>query len=244
MGDAPAPSAVPIGAEIVLPEAVAHHALRVVRLAVGDALTLFTGAGGEYAATLIAADRRGGTVRIDAFDPVEREAPLGVTLAQAIAAHDTMDAVIRKAAELGVASIQPLLTARSAPLPEGERGQRRQQHWRQVAIAACEQCGRNRIPVVEPARPLAAYLATWSGGDGEATRGAVLEPTAGNALVTLPAAPKVLLVGPEGGLTTAEIDAACRAGFAAVRLGPRVLRAETAGAAALAAINVCWGDWR
>src|SRR5512135_334458 len=135
-----------VGTVVTLPQAAAHHATRVVRLAVGDALTLFNGEGGEYAATLITIDRKAVTVRVDAFDPVERESPLAVTLAQAVAANDAMDYAIRKAVELGVASIAPLVTERSAPLPPGERADKRLAHWRQIVIAACEQCGRNRVP--------------------------------------------------------------------------------------------------
>jgi 16S rRNA (uracil1498-N3)-methyltransferase len=227
-----------VGTAFALPEAVAHHAVRVVRLAVGDTLTLFTGTGGEYAATLVAVHKRGAEARIDAFDPVERETPVAVTLAQAIAANDAMDYAVRKATELGIAAIQPLITERSAPLPAAERGERRQAHWRQVAIAACEQCGRNRVPDVRPVQPLGPWLGAWREG------GVLFAPTATATLAALAAAPAALLVGPEGGFTTVEVAAAERAGLTAVRLGPRVLRTETAGAAALAAINALWGDWR
>jgi 16S rRNA (uracil1498-N3)-methyltransferase len=231
-----------IGQTLALPDATAHHAIRVVRLTVGVALTLFTGAGGEYAATLTHIDRRGAAVRIDAFDPVERESPLRVTLAQAIAANDAMDYVIRKATELGVAAIQPLVTARSAPLPDGERGDKRHAHWRHVAVAACEQCGRNRVPDVTTALPLADWLDAWPDG------GALLLPDADRGLAALAAntaaAPRALLIGPEGGFATAEIAHALRRAFAAVRLGPRVLRTDTAGVAALAALHVLYGDFK
>jgi len=229
-----------IGATIELPEAAAHHATRVVRLGVGDALTLFTGTGGEYAATIARIDRRGAAVRIDGYVPVERESALPITLAQAIAANDAMDHVLRKATELGAAAIQPLVTARSAPLPAGERGGKRHAHWRNIAIAACEQCGRNQVPEVLPAQPLAEWLGSWRGS------GIVFAPHAGSGLAALPApaAPIALLIGPEGGFTPDEIAGAVRAGFAAVQLGPRVLRAETAAVAALAAVHTLWGDFR
>ena len=151
----PAPIArAAIGATVELPEAAAHHATRVLRLATGDALTLFDGSGGEYAATLVHVDKRGAAVRVESFRPIDRESPLAVTLAQGIAANDAMDYAIRKATELGVTSIQPLATARSAPLPAGARGERRIAHWRGVAIAACEQCGRNRVAGdVRPRKP-------------------------------------------------------------------------------------------
>ncbi len=228
----------PLGACVELPDAAAHHATRVLRLAIGDALTVFTGAGGEYAATLVAADRRAATVRIDAFDPVERESALAVTLAQGVAANDAMDYAIRKAVELGVAAIQPLVTERSAPLPAGDRADKRLAHWRQVVVAACEQCGRNRVPDVAPARSIGEWLAAWSGP------GFLLAPDGMTSLSAIgaPAAPPALLVGPEGGCTAREIDAATACGFTKLRLGPRILRTETAGVAALAVLQAAWGD--
>jgi 16S rRNA (uracil1498-N3)-methyltransferase len=228
------------GSLIVLPDAAAHHATRVLRLAVGDAITLFTGTGGEYAATLVAADRRGATARIDSFDPVERESPLAVTLAQGVAANDAMDYAIRKAVELGVTAIQPLVTERSAPVPAGDRGDKRVAHWRQIAIAACEQCGRNRVPGVAPVRSIGEWLAAWSGA------GIVLAPDGVTSLpsVVAPAGPLALLVGPEGGWTARELAAASACGFRRLRLGPRILRTETAGIAALAVMQAAWGDLR
>ncbi len=131
-----------VGGAIELPEAAAHHAMRVLRLAPGDALTLFTGTGGEFAATLVAADRRGATARIDRFDPVERESPFAVTLAQGVAANDAMDYAIRKAVELGVTAIQPLVTERSAPVPA-----RRPRRQATCALAADRRC---RVRAVRP----------------------------------------------------------------------------------------------
>jgi 16S rRNA (uracil1498-N3)-methyltransferase len=225
---------------MALPEATAHHAVRVARLAKGDALTLFDGIDGEYAATLVRADRDGATVRIEGYSTVARESPLDVTLAQAIAANDAMDYAIRKAVELGATAIQPLVTTRSAPLPKGERGERRLAHWRGVVVAACEQCGRNRVPPV--AAPLAwrDWIIAWPG------RGIALVPGAARSLasVSMPGAPAALAIGPEGGFTDREIDAARAAGFECVSLGPRVLRAETAAVAALAAAQALWGDLR
>jgi 16S rRNA (uracil1498-N3)-methyltransferase len=229
-----------VGATIPLPADVAHHAVRVTRLAIGDMLTLFDGTGGEYAAELASVDKHGAAARIRAFDPVDRESPLAVTLAQAIAANDAMDYAVRKGVELGVASIQPLVTERSAPLPEGERRDKRLMHWRQVAIAACEQCGRNRVPVIEVPRTLAAWLDVWRG------TGLVLVPDAVASLATLapPVPPLAVLIGPEGGLTEREVRAAGARGFAAMRFGPRVLRTETAAVAVLAALQAAWGDLR
>ncbi len=225
-----------IGQTLPLPEPAAHHAIRVVRLGAGDALTLFTGAGGEYAATIADIGKRGAAVHIEAFDPVERESPVAVTLAQAVAANDAMDLAVRKATELGVRAIQPLLTGRSAPLPPGERRDKRLAHWRQIAVAACEQCGRNRVPEIFAAVPLAAWLDAWRSG------GVAFAPDGEQSMAALPAAPSAVLIGPEGGLAPGEIAAARAAGFIVARLGPRVLRTETAGMAALAAVNVLWGD--
>jgi 16S rRNA (uracil1498-N3)-methyltransferase len=229
-----------VGQTMELPEAVAHHATRVARLGVGDALTVFGGAGGECAATLVGVDKRGARVRIDAFDAADRESMLDVTLAQCIAANDAMDYAVRKSVELGVAAIQPVVTERSAPLPTGERSDKRLLHWRNVVIAACEQCGRNRVPGVDAPQPLERWLSTWSGG------GIVLLPEAPRSLASLPqpAAPLALLIGPEGGLTGRELEAARSAGFETAGFGPRVLRTETAGTAALAVLQARWGDLR
>ncbi len=154
-----------------------------------------------------------------------------------------MDYAVRKATELGVTAIQPLVTARSAPLPAGERGDKRLAHWRQVAIAACEQCGRNRVPGDRRRRSRSASGSrAWSGG------GIVLAaatPTRSLASLPQPAAPLALLIGPEGGFAAREIDAARSARLRRPsRLGPRVLRTETAGVAALAVLQALWGDWR
>jgi 16S rRNA (uracil1498-N3)-methyltransferase len=231
-----------VGGEYVLPDAVAHHALRVLRLAVGDRIVLFTGAGGEFAATLVRADKRDAVARIDGFAPVERESAFAVTLVQGIAANDAMDHAVRRAVELGAAAIQPVLTTRSARVPDGERGQKRLAHWRQIVTAACEQCGRNRLPDLHGV----VTLERWLADRDAATTGLVLSPTADAAIAATPRPQRALdlLVGPEGGFTSEEVALAQRRGLVAVRLGPRVLRAETAALAALAAVNALWGDFR
>jgi 16S rRNA (uracil1498-N3)-methyltransferase len=229
-----------VGQSMPLPAAAAHHAVRVLRLAVGDALTIFDGAGGEYAATLARIQRSGADVRIDAFDPIERESPYGIVLAQAVAANDAMDFAVRKAVELGAAAIQPLVTERSAPMPAGERGDKRLAHWRGIVVAACEQCGRNRIPPVAAPVPWQAWVRQWNDA------ALVLAPGARAVLASLPrpASPVALAVGPEGGFSDRELEAALNAGLRAVSFGPRVLRTETAGVAALAAMQALWGDLR
>lgn len=236
------PGAAAVGSEMALPDAPAHHALRVLRLAVGSPVTLFTGSGGEFAATLVRADKRTAWVRLDGFDPVEREGPFAVTLVQAIAANDAMDYVVRKSIELGVAIVQPVVTTRGARFPAGERGDKRLAHWRQIAVAACEQCGRNRIPAVHAVLD----VEDWFARRAAVAPGFILVPGALHPLpaATAPATTLDMLVGPEGGWTAHEIAHAQTAGCLPVRLGPRVLRTETAAAAALAAINALWGDFR
>jgi 16S rRNA (uracil1498-N3)-methyltransferase len=229
------------GRSVALPAGAAHHAAKVLRLRAGDRVTLFAGTGGEFAATITGIDRRGVTAQVDAFADVEREAALHTTLVQAIVASDAMDFAIRKSVELGVSSLQPVTTTRSAPLPAGPRAAQRPLRWRNIAIAACEQCGRNRLPDVRDVVP----LDVWLGARVAATPGIVLVPTGAQALSQLtPPRALEILIGPEGGLTADEVAAALRAGLTAVRLGPRVLRAETAGPAALAAVHALWGDFR
>lgn len=229
------------GREVGLPDGAAHHAAKVLRLRAGDRVTLFTGAGGEFAATIVHVERRGVTVHVDAFVDVEREAALQTTLVQAIAASDAMEYAIRKSVELGAAALQPVTSARSAPLPAGPRAAQREERWRHVAVAACEQCGRNRLPEVRATLTLDAWLRTRD----VATSGIVLAPDAGRSLAHLaPPATLDILIGPEGGFTSDEVAGAARAGLAPVRLGPRTLRTETAGPAALAAANALWGDFR
>ena len=214
----------------------------MLRLAVGDRIVLFTGAGGEFAATLARADKREAVARIDAFDPVARESELAVTLVQGIAANDAMDHAVRRAVELGAAAIQPVLTTRSARVPDGERGEKRLAHWRQIVVAACEQCGRNRVPELNGV----VTFERWLDNRNADAAGLVLSPTADIALAATPRPQRALdmLVGPEGGFTADEVALAQRRGMVAVRLGPRVLRAETAALASLAAVNALWGDFR
>lgn len=226
------------GASAVLPGPAAHHAMRVLRLRQGDALTLFDGTGGEWRATIAAAGRRDATVAIGAHDPVERESPLAATLVVSTLATDAMDYAVRKAVELGAAAIVPVVAARSQG---ASRGDARVLHWRRIAVAACEQCGRNRVPPVEPPQPLRAWLAAR-----DADRpGVVLAPAGEATLSGIGTVDAIdVLVGPEGGFDDAEIASARKAGLRAVSMGPRVLKAETACVAALAALQALRGDLR
>lgn len=231
-----------VGSEVTLPEAAAHHALRVRRLMAGDALVLFDGHGGEYAATLVHAGKREARVRIDALAEGVAEPARKIVLAQALVASDGMDAIVRHAVELGAAALQPLVTARSARFPPGAQGAKRIAHWRAIAVAACEQCGRNRIPAVADPLALDGWLAHRSAGRA----GIVLAPGAVAALheVRAAAGDVDLLVGPEGGFSPDEIRLAIDRGFVAAGMGPRILRAETAALAALAVVNTLVGDRR
>jgi len=230
------------GLDIALPANAAHHAAQVLRLKRGDAVTVFDGEGGEFGAEIVGASARRVEVRVAERRAVERESPLRVTLAQALIASERMDYVIQKAVELGATSVAPVATARCVTRLDGARAVRSVEHWRQIAIAACEQCGRNRVPEVQAPRELLSWLREPS----DARSRLLLSPARGAPLAALnaPAGAIELLVGPEGGFAPEEEAAALAAGFAAVRLGPRILRTETAGPAMLAALNALWGDWR
>lgn len=234
------------GAEVTLDEAASVHVQRVLRLRRGDALRVFNGAGGEFEAVIEGAERGRARLRIGRHDARDPESTLALTLAQGISRGERMDLTLQKSVELGVARIVPLVTAYCQVRLEGERLERRHRHWQGVIRAACEQSGRTRLPELAPAAPLQRWLA-GARGAGEGLR-LVLDPRAEQGLSALASAPGeargivTLLIGPEGGLDEAEIDAARQAGFQALRLGPRILRTETAGIAALAALQALWGD--
>jgi 16S rRNA (uracil1498-N3)-methyltransferase len=209
----------------------------VLRLRARDSLTLFDGTGGEYEATVAAIGRDAVSVVVGAHQPRERESPLAITLVQGIAGADRMDFIIQKAVELGVTSIQPVLTVKSVVRLSKERGEARLAHWQRIVIAACEQCGRNRIPEVAAAELLTQYSAP-----AKVTK-VMLSPLATTGLRALAQNPLVLAVGPESGFDAAEEELLARKGFVAARLGPRTLRTETAALAALAALNALLGDF-
>ena len=226
------------GATVRLTERAARH-LAALRLKAGDPVTLFNGDGFESSALLAEIGKRGALATVKRRDAVDRESPLAVHLVQGICAADRMDLVLQKATELGVGSILPVSTARSIVRLSPERRERRETHWQNVVIAACEQCGRNRIPQVEATLPLPNFIA---GAPRDGTR-VLLAPDgdAGFRGLTI-SAPVWVLIGPEGGLTPEERGVATRAGFMPVRFGPRVLRTETAPLAALAALQALYGD--
>lgn len=224
-----------------LPQEVATHVARVLRARAGQLLTLFDGRGGEYDATIVQIDRRGVRVQIEVHRATERESPLPVTLLQALARGERMDFIVQKATELGVTAIIAMGGDRSVVRLEGEGLARRCEHWRAVAISACEQCGRNRIPTISATADLASACAQL---DAASVR-LLLAPDADQTLIALaPQAARIALaVGPEGGFSDEERSLARQQGFQSCRLGPRVLRTETAPLAALAALQAVAGDF-
>ncbi|MEM1112607.1 MAG: 16S rRNA (uracil(1498)-N(3))-methyltransferase [Pseudomonadota bacterium] len=226
-----------VDAQVELESGPSQHLARALRMGPGDSLTLFNGSGGEYAASITAVSKQTVTVRVDAFRSKEVESSLGIELGIAVSRGERMDWIIQKSTELGVASIAPLFTERTEVKLKGERASKKLSHWQQIAVSACEQCGRNRVPTVADFSPLGDWLSATS-----AERKFVLhhrsEPQApGDTPGSV-----ALLIGPEGGLSPGEIEAALAAGFEALRLGPRVLRTETAPLAALSILQARWGD--
>lgn len=228
------------GARFSLPPGPARHAAKALRLTPGDTVTLFNGRGGEYAARIERIHKDEVAVAIAGFTDVERESRLQVMLAQGISSGERMDYTLQKAVELGVAAIQPIAARRSVVKLAGERADKRVAHWQGVVASACEQCGRNRVPEVTTPLPLADWLGRRSPG-----RLLFLSPLAKARLADLPVPGGTdwLVAGPEGGFEADEIAALNAAGAVPVRLGPRVLRTETAALAALAAMQTLWGDF-
>ncbi|KQT12335.1 16S rRNA (uracil(1498)-N(3))-methyltransferase [Ramlibacter sp. Leaf400] len=221
------------GAVLELPATAARH-VQVLRLQPGEGVTLFDGRAGEWSATVERMGRSEVLVRIGPHRAVEREPQAQVHLALGVPANERMDWLVEKAAELGAASVQPLVTERSVLRLQGERALKKQAHWQAIAAAACEQCGGNRVPLVHPI----ADLAGWAPPAGLQRRVLSLAPDARPLQAARGNGPLLLLSGPEGGLSPRELERALDAGFEPVTLGPRVLRAETAPLAALAALTL------
>lgn len=236
----PAPLTAP--AEVALMPEAAHHASRVLRLHVGEAVVLFNGEGGEYHGTIARIDKQAVTVALREWVDTERESGLDVTLVQAVSSGDKMDLVLQKAVELGVRRIVVVQSARGVVKLDAARSRKRLERWQQIVIGACEQCGRNRVPVLAPE---VAPLREWLLNVDEGMRRWLLAPDAEQRLrqIDRPQGEIQLLIGPEGGFTDDEYRLAREQGFTAVRLGPRVLRTETAALAALSAMQALWGDF-
>jgi len=230
------------GREVLLPDQAGEHVARVLRLERGAPLILFNGDGYEFDAALASLAKHAVTAEIGQKRTVDRESVLPLTLVQAIARGEKMDWILQKATELGVARIVPVVTDRTEVKLDAERAERRMAHWRGVLASACEQCGRNRLPDLEPPQALDRWLAAL--GDAPALRLALLP----EGDVTLRQFPQmdngaILAIGPEGGFTANDVALLTQAGFHGLRLGPRILRTETAGLAALAALQAIFGDF-
>ena len=227
------------GATIELDENAFNHSVRVLRLKQGNSLILFNGEGGEYEAELSDVQKKCASTNIGQFHDKECESPLPIILGQCISRGEKMDYTIQKAVELGVTEIAPLFSERCGVKLDEKRMEKRLRHWHSVIISACEQSGRNRIPELSAPMTIEAWLQQH-----ESSLKLVLDPTSQHALRTLKKPPQdvSLLIGPEGGLTDDEIAFAIKQGFTGIKLGPRILRTETAGLTALSAIQQLWGD--
>jgi 16S rRNA (uracil1498-N3)-methyltransferase len=231
-----------IGSTVALSDNAAAHATRVLRLQVGDTIKLFNGDGFDYVCELISIKKNDVIAMVNSNEAIHHESPLNITLLQGISSGDKMDYTIQKATELGVTSIQPISTERSVVKLSAERAERRLEHWQNVVISACEQCGRAKIPKVFAPKTLAHWLATNA---QENTTRILLNPVGAKRLAELPKSSQdiQLLIGAEGGLTTTEIKTAIDQGFQSIILGPRILRTETAALTSIAAMQTLWGDF-
>ncbi|MET3135159.1 16S rRNA (uracil1498-N3)-methyltransferase [Oxalobacteraceae bacterium GrIS 1.11] len=234
------PQPLAIGATVTLPEAVAHH-IQVVRLAPGDAITVFNGEGGEFTAILAGVEKRRVTAELKAFAPREAELPYAVTLAQALPEASKMDWIIEKAIELGASGIVPLAAQRCVVRLSAERAEKKHAHWQGIIVAASEQSGRNRLARLAPLNDFQPWIAQQ-----DLHRRIILSPRADQSLCDWarhqPPQALTLMVGPEGGFSEAEEKVALAHGALALSMGPRILRTETAALAALAILHGLWGD--
>ncbi|HYD60777.1 MAG TPA: 16S rRNA (uracil(1498)-N(3))-methyltransferase [Noviherbaspirillum sp.] len=234
------PTPLAIGAVTALPDEIAHH-MHVLRLAVGDSVTLFNGEGGEYFATLVAIDKKRASAEVKTFSPREVELPYSVTIAQALPEGSKIDWIIEKAVELGAAAMQPIAAQRCVVRLSAERAAKKLEHWRGIVASAAEQSGRNRL--LHVAEPVDFH--EWISQKNLHPR-IMLSPRADQSLSDWarhhPPQAVALLIGPEGGFTEQEEQAAVKNGVLPLSIGPRVLRTETAALAALAALNAVWGE--
>ncbi len=234
-------SVLSVGSTLVLPESAAAHLVRVLRLREGDACVLFNGDGYDYAARICAVGKREVTAELLSTDAVDKESPLAITLVQGIARGEKMDLILQKATELGVAHVVPVLAERTEVKLDAERSAKRMWHWRSVIVSACEQSGRARVPSLSAP----AALATAAGTLAPECLKFTLDPEGEHSLTSVPA-PGMggvsIAIGPEGGWSPRDRDTLRAAGFSGLRLGPRVLRTETAGLAAIAALQARFGD--
>jgi 16S rRNA (uracil1498-N3)-methyltransferase len=237
------------GSLVELPPDTASHLARVLRARSGDELVLFNGDGREFDGAIEAVRGSRVSASVGGSRPVDRESPLAITLVQSVPRGDRMDFVVQKATELGVARIVPVLSQRSVVRLDKAQAESKVIHWRAVAVSACEQCGRNRLPTIEAAQPLLNYLGASSPGTGPRL---VFEPeSTGHSRTAAPGAAESaetaivdaeIAIGPEGGFASDELEAFRVAGFSQVGLGPRILRTETAAIAAVVWLQARFGD--
>lgn len=230
------------GGEAIITGQAVDHVGRVLRMQAGDAISLFNGDGNHYEGRLLEVGKRELRVAVESSEPAGNESPLPLVLVQGVARGDKMDFIVQKATELGVAAIVPVTTERSEVKLDAGRAEKRLAHWQAVAVGACEQSGRAVVPLVSPTVALPTWLSSL-GDDGR--RRLALMPGESHRIgeLALDGAGAYLVVGPEGGLGQRDVDALSLAGFSGVQLGPRILRTETAGLAALAALQSAYGDW-
>ncbi|TNE76686.1 MAG: 16S rRNA (uracil(1498)-N(3))-methyltransferase [Gammaproteobacteria bacterium] len=229
------------GMNVTLEDSVARHLGAVLRLQPGDPVTLFNGTGGEYPATLSRCSGKRVSATIVEFIDADRESPLQIHLGIGLSRGDRMDWAIQKATEAGVSEITPLLTERTEVKLKGDRADKKQRHWQQICASACEQCYRNRLPRLNEPATLSHWLS-----QAEAEKRFVLHHRGNQSLSHLRSqhiSSVALLIGPEGGLSTAEIEAAIHSGFEPLTLGPRVFRTETAPVVAISVLQSLWGDF-
>jgi 16S rRNA (uracil1498-N3)-methyltransferase len=236
------PPPLPLSGTFDLPPDAAHHALRVLRLRVGDAVEIFDGVGNECRGLIAGLSGKRVTVAEITATVNKRESPLHVVLAQALSGSEKMDWIIQKSTELGVTEIQPLATERSVAKLSAERTQKRLEHWQQIAISACEQCGRSVLPVIHAPLDIMVWLQQTKSIPAAKY---ILLPGGAASLhdQAKPQGKAVLLIGAEGGFSQAESAAALHCGYIPIRLGARVLRTETAAIAGLAVLQTLWGDF-
>jgi 16S rRNA (uracil1498-N3)-methyltransferase len=236
------PGPLDAGGELMLPAQAGEHLTRVLRLAAGAPFVMFDGNGGEYAGEITSIGKQV-RARVLRHDPIERESPLDLTLLQGVARGERMDLIVQKATELGVARIVPVLTERTVVKLDAKQRERKRQHWQSIVVSACEQCGRNRVPPVQAVVSLGDAVKLVPDGTTRCLLAADASASLAQATAPAAGAKLVLLIGPEGGLADHEEKYALANGFISCRLGPRIMRTETAGLAALAALQAVAGDF-
>jgi 16S rRNA (uracil1498-N3)-methyltransferase len=232
------PKSINLGETLTLSATASHHLIRVLRYKANTAVTVFNGKGGEFSAVLLDNNPKAAQLQILDCANTDRESPLRIKLLQGISRNEHMDTTIQKTTELGVVDIVPVICERSASI-KPNRIDKKLERWNQIAISACEQCGRNKLPKVHRATPFDQAIC-----DDSSACKLALDPTATEGIMTQKHCADTVSIfcGPEGGLSDREISAACDAGYRNINFGPRILRTETAGAALVAALQVIWGD--